>query len=88
MIALFLRGPADLPRHRMRLDLTRKSFMLEGINTDFIDAQGDTPLANQWTMLHFGDYTAYYLAMAYGVNPTPVEPIEAFKKEILAASAE
>lgn len=87
MMALFLRGPADNPRHRLRLDLTRKYLMLEGINTDFIDAQGDLPLANQWTMLHFGDYTAYYLAMAYGVDPTPVETLQAFKKEMLTASS-
>jgi len=85
MMALFLRGPADHPRHRLRLDLTRKALMLEGINTDFIDAQGEHPLANQWTMLHFGDYTAYYLAMAYGVDPTPVDALQAFKKEMLAA---
>jgi glucose/mannose-6-phosphate isomerase len=85
MMALFLRGPADHPRNRLRLDLTRKFLMLEGINTDFIDAHGDHPLANQWTMLHFGDYTAYYLAMAYGVDPTPVETLQAFKKEMLAA---
>jgi glucose/mannose-6-phosphate isomerase len=88
MMALFLRGPADQPRHRLRLDLTRKALMLEGINTDFIDAQGDHPLANQWTMLHFGDYTAYYLAMAYGVDPTPIEILQAFKKEMQAAVAE
>lgn len=87
MVALFLRSATDHPRHRLRLDLTRKALMLEGINTDFIDAQGDSPLANQWTLLHFGDYTAYYLAMAYGVDPTPVETIEGFKKEMLAASA-
>jgi glucose/mannose-6-phosphate isomerase len=87
MMALFLRGPADHPRNRLRLDLTRKFLMLEGINTDFIDAHGDHPLANQWTMLHFGDYTAYYLAMAYGVDPTPVETLQAFKKEMLAKSS-
>ena len=87
MMALFLRGPADHPEHRRRLDLTRRFLMLEGINTDFIDAQGNDPLANQWTMLHFGDYTAYYLAMAYGIDPTPVETLQAFKKEILAAGS-
>ena len=86
MVALFLRSPSDLPQHRLRLDLTRKGFMLEGINTDFIDAQGDTRLAHQWTALHFGDYTAYYLAMAHGIDPTPVEPIEAIKLEMQAGS--
>jgi glucose/mannose-6-phosphate isomerase len=84
VMALFLRAPSDHPRNRLRLDLTRKAFMLEGLNTDFIDAQGDTPLAHQWTALHFGDYLSYYLAMAYGVDPTPITPIENFKREMLS----
>ncbi|MBU2611643.1 MAG: bifunctional phosphoglucose/phosphomannose isomerase [Chloroflexi bacterium] len=76
---LFLRAPSDHPRNRLRAELTRQAFMLEGLNTDFFDAQGDSPLAHIWTALHFGDYTAFYLAMAYGVDPTPVEALENFK---------
>ena len=49
-----------------------------------IDAQGDSPLAHQWTCLHFGDYVAYYLAMSYEVDPTPVLAIEYFKQEMAA----
>jgi glucose/mannose-6-phosphate isomerase len=84
-MALFLCGPADHPRNRLRSDLTRKVFMLEGLSTDSFDARGDTPLANQWTTLHFGDYTAYYLAMTYGVDPTPVSALETLKQELRAA---
>ncbi len=82
MMAIFLRALSDHPRNRMRADLTRKGFMLEGLNTDFFDAQGNSPLAQMWTTLHFGDYTAYYLAMAYGVDPTPVAAIEGLKAEM------
>jgi glucose/mannose-6-phosphate isomerase len=78
-MALFLRAPSDQPRNRLRLELTRQAFMLEGLNTDFIEAQGASPLAHMWTALHFGDYTAYYLAIAYGVDPTPVEALESLK---------
>ena len=81
---LFLLGPAVHPRNQLRAELTRKIFMLEGLNTDFINAQGDSRLANLWTALHFGDYTSYYLAMAYGVDPTPVEAIESLKVEMRA----
>jgi glucose/mannose-6-phosphate isomerase len=84
---IFLRAPSYHPRNRLRVDLTRRGFMLEGLNTDIIEAVGQTPLAQQWTCLHFGDYTAYYLAMAYGVDPTPVEAIESFKQEMKHASA-
>ncbi len=79
---LFLRAPSDHPRDRKRLDLTKQAFMLEGLNTDVIDAGGDTPLAHMWTLIHFGDYMAYYLAMAYSVDPTPVEALSHFKEEM------
>ena len=78
-MTLFLRASSDHPRNRLRSDLTRKVFMLEGMNTDFVDARGSTPLAQMWTMILFGDYMAYYLAMGYGVDPTPVETLVEFK---------
>ncbi len=83
MMVLFLRAPGIHPRNLLRTDLTRKIFMLEGVGTDFIDAQGETRLDQIWTALHFGDYTAYYLAMAYQVDPTPVEAIENFKRDMV-----
>ncbi|MBI2757748.1 MAG: bifunctional phosphoglucose/phosphomannose isomerase [Chloroflexi bacterium] len=77
---LFLRAPSDHPRNRKRLDLTKEAFMLEGLNTDFLDARGDSPLAHMWTMILFGDYMAYYLAMGYGVDPTPIQALVNFKE--------
>lgn len=85
MMVIFLRSASDHPRNRLRLELTRRAFMLDGLNTDMIDAQGDTALAQLWTCLHFGDYTAYYLAMAYGVDPTPVDALSGLKQELEAA---
>ncbi len=58
---------------------------MEGLNSDVFHAKGETPMAQLWTTLHFGDYTAYYLAMAYQVDPTPVEAIENFKREMAKA---
>jgi glucose/mannose-6-phosphate isomerase len=83
-MVVFLRSASYHPRNLLRTDLTRKLFMLEGLNTDVFEATGDTPLANLWTTLHFGDYMAYYLAMAYSVDPTPVDAIENLKVEMQA----
>ena len=80
LMALFLRCPSDHTRNSLRSDLTRMSFMQQGLNTDTIHAPGDTPLAQQWTCLHMGDYVAYYLAMGYKLDPTPVEALELFKR--------
>ncbi len=77
---LFLRSPSDHARNRKRIELTRQAFMLDGLNTDFIDARGDSPLAHMWTVILFGDYMSYYLAMAYGVDPTPIPALSDFKE--------
>ena len=79
-ISLFLRSDSDHPRNRLRSDKTRQVFMLEGMNTDHVDARGNTPLAHMWTLIHFGDYMAYYLAMWYEVDPTPVQTLVEFKQ--------
>ena len=84
-MTLFLRAPSDHPRNRLRSDLTRKAFMLEGMNTDYIDARGETPLAHMWTSILFGDYMAYYLAMGYGVDPTPIQALVEFKEAMKEA---
>ena len=81
-MALFLRARSYHPRNLLRTELTKQAYMLEGLNTDFMDAQGDTPLAQQWTALHLGDYVAYYLAMLYETDPTPIEALEGFKKHL------
>lgn len=76
---IFLRGSLDHPQNILRSDLTRQTFMLAGLGTDYFEAKGETRLAQMWTTLHFGDYVSYYLAMAYGVDPTPVPAIESLK---------
>lgn len=85
VMMVFLRANGYHPSNLLRTNLTKKVFMLEGLNTDFVDATGETRLAQQWTALHFGDYTAYFLAMAYGIDPTPIDTIESFKGEMLRA---
>ena len=82
VITLFLRAASNHPRNRLRLEMTRKKYMLEGFNSDGYTAKGDSPIAHIWTTLHFGDYMTYYLAMGYGVDPTPVDALENFKVKL------
>jgi glucose/mannose-6-phosphate isomerase len=81
-MAVFLRASLDSPRLAARVEATRQVLMVEGFNTDVIEAAGATRLAQQWTCLHYGDYVAYYLAMSYGVDPTPVAAIEDLKRRL------
>lgn len=84
-VVLFLRSAGDDVRNRRRTDLTRQLMMVSGMNTDTYDAPGAGPISQQWTALHFGDYVAFYLAVAYGVDPTPVAAIDDFKQVLKAA---
>jgi glucose/mannose-6-phosphate isomerase len=78
-MTLFLQALSYSPRTRLRFELTIQAFLTAGLNTDVYVAQGQSAMAQMWTALHFGDYLAYYLAMAYGMDPTPVEALEDFK---------
>ena len=84
-MVVFLRSSFNHPRNLKRLEATRHVLMLEGFNTDIIECPGASRLAQQWTGLHMGDYLAYYLAMAYGVDPTPVMAIEDLKVQLSAS---
>jgi glucose/mannose-6-phosphate isomerase len=82
IMAIFLKAESNHPRNQRRIELTIKNFMLEGLNTILVKAKGKSRLAQMWTLIQFGDYTAYYLAMAYDVDPTPVAAIENLKREL------
>jgi glucose/mannose-6-phosphate isomerase len=45
IMTMFLRAPSDHPRVRLRTDFTRQTFMLEGMNTDVVNARGESTLA-------------------------------------------
>ena len=81
-MVLFLRSAHEHPRNRLRLDVTRELFMTSGFNTDTVSGNGPAPLADMLTVLHFGDYTAYYLAMCYDIDPSPVPQIDYLKEQL------
>jgi glucose/mannose-6-phosphate isomerase len=81
-MVLFLSSAHDHARNRLRAEVTREIFMTSGFNTDAIAASGPGPLADMLTLLHYGDYVAYYLAMAYGIDPSPIPQIDYLKEQL------
>jgi len=82
---MFLRSSLAHPRNDLRARITRELFMVQGFNTDEYQASGPNVLAHMLTALHFGDYSAFYLAMAYGIDPTPVATIVELKSRLAGA---
>ena len=75
----------DHPRVALRHQLTHSMLLTEGFITDPIKARGESRLAQQMSMILFGDYLSYYLAMAYKVDPTIIEPIMMLKSMMAEA---
>jgi glucose/mannose-6-phosphate isomerase len=86
-LALFLRSSFELPRQAGRAEITREIFMTSGFNTDSIAAAGPSPLAHLLTSLHYGDYVAYYLAICYGVDPSPIPQVDYLRERLGPPSA-
>ena len=79
LVVLFIRGEAELPRNGLRSDFSKQEFMQQGIATDIYQAQGGSSLEQIWTAIHFGDYMTYYLALLYGIDPTPIVAMDNLK---------
>jgi len=80
--AIFLRSDLDHPRNQLRSKLTHDAFLKAGIGVDVFKAPGESSLSQLWNAILFGDFLAYYLAIAYGVDPTPIPNIAELKKSL------
>lgn len=76
----------DHPRVAIRHQATESLLREAGVITEVIKARGQSRLAQQMNLIQFGDYISFYLAMAYGVDPTPIPPIVMLKQKLAEAS--
>jgi glucose/mannose-6-phosphate isomerase len=49
-----------------------------------VQAEGETLLEQLLWTINLGDFVTLYTALLNGINPTPVDLIEKFKKELAA----
>ncbi len=81
---VMLRSAFDSPRIAQRFEETRNLLQQPGVEVpvEMVAGQGTSRLAQMLSVLRYGDYVSYYLAMAAGVDPTPVGPIDLLKKKL------
>lgn len=78
--AVFLRSASDNPRNALRLEYSQQACMQAGMGVDAVWGRGKSRLAQMWTLVQFGDYLSYYMALQYGVDPTPVAALGRLKE--------
>ena len=82
VVVAMLTSLLDHPRHKVRFQVTQEILARQGVAWEKIEARGESPLAQMLWAIHFGDYVSYYLAMLYGVDPSPVKTIGYLKERL------
>ena len=79
---IILRDSRDHRRVQQRMDITRN--LIEGKVKKVIEVEsaGESLLARIYSLIYIGDYVSYYLALEYGIDPTPVKVIDYLKQEL------
>jgi len=79
---IILRDVLDRPRIKKRMELTSDILMERGINVDIIEIVGKDTINKVFSNILLADWASYYLALEYGVDPTPVKLNDEFKKRL------
>lgn len=79
---VFLRDSGDHPRIQLRFKITKGVIAKRGVPITEIHSEGKSRLARLFSVIHLGDWISFYLALLYGIEPTPVVVIEHLKKEL------
>ena len=79
---VLLRSPSLHQRILLRYKITAEILARSGVSYQVIDAEGDKPLSQMMNLVMLGDYVSYYLALLYGVDPSPVKVIDYLKAKL------
>jgi glucose/mannose-6-phosphate isomerase len=79
---VLLRDAGDHPQVQRRFELTREALAGRAGVVQEIWSEGDSALARVYSLVYLADFVSLYLARAGGVDPTPVDAIEALKERL------
>ncbi len=74
-----LRDINNHPRILKRMDLTASIIEKSGAAHTFVEIKEGSMMEKLFSTLLLGDWTSYYLALEYGIDPAPVKTVEEFK---------
>ncbi|MBX7148145.1 bifunctional phosphoglucose/phosphomannose isomerase [bacterium] len=78
---VYFKGQCMHPRIYKRMDVM-KNLLSDKMPFFDVELKGDNHLQELWDAILIGDFTSYYLAKEYGVDPAPVDMVEEFKKNL------
>jgi len=82
MVVIILRDPSDHARVQKRMEISMRIIKDKVKKIIEVQSSGESFLAKYYSLSYIGDYASYYLALEYGINPTPVKTIDYLKTEL------
>lgn len=82
--AIYLRAEDDHPRVLRRMEITRQLLQEKGVSGSIVSIEGNSLFERLCTTLLVGDWASYALALATGIDPSPVGMVEDLKKRLEA----
>ncbi len=82
MVLVILKDSHDHSSVQKRMEISKGIVADRVKNIIEVKARGSSFLARFYSLAYIGDYTSFYLALEYGINPTPVAVIDFLKAEL------
>ncbi len=82
LFVAFLRSPDLHPRTLLRYKFTGEMLNQAKVSHETIDARGKSALSQMMSLVIFGDWVSYYLALLNETDPYPVKIIDFLKKRL------
>jgi glucose/mannose-6-phosphate isomerase len=79
---LFLRDQSELPRNKIRLDITKDIFQKNNVPIFEVFSEGKSLLARIFSLIYIGDWVSYYLALLYEKDPLKIDSIQFLKDSL------
>ncbi len=79
---IMLRSPYFHKRVQLRYRITCELLDRARVRYEFVDAEGSSALSQMMSLVLWGDYVSYYLAILYRINPSPVKVIDYLKEQL------
>jgi glucose/mannose-6-phosphate isomerase len=81
---VILRSPSEHPSVGPRVEATLSAVSDAGLDHHEVHAEGALPLAHLVSLLQTGGFVSCYLGLEAGIDPSPIERIEAMKSRLEA----
>jgi len=82
-IVIVLLRSAYLIKHiQLRYQVTCQLLKQAKVDYQIVDGEGTSPLSQMMSLVLFGDYVSYYLAILYKTDPSPVKAIDYLKEQL------